>query len=130
MSNISTCHNCEEEFDAELTGAYDREGNDLCEYCYKQITDTCCCCEEYFFDPQTPDETFFIVAPYDKEYAHPGVYRALKYPFQFGNIGSGFESFLDDAIRRVADTPKNRQGEDYPSGMICEVCFKKITGNP
>ena len=124
LTKRRSCYTCSEAFKIDYEGGRDREGNMRCDRCYHDIVSTCTFCEEYFPDPESPEETFFNVGPDEAQYAKPGVYKVLRYPYTYGNILTGFESFFERNIEKVAESPKNWKGEDYTSGTICEDCFK------
>lgn len=111
----------------------------LCEECYKEkYYSTCSVCEDHYDKPIEPiDHRFFISENVAKELRIPiGIYQVKKFPFYFGDILSGFDSFFDDAIELVSTTDIQKiktfrcgkNAQDVTTDYICPECFDKYTG--
>jgi len=111
----------------------------LCEDCEKEIKyQTCAICEESFDKPETPAEhRFFISKAGEKQIGiKSGIYQVKKFPFYYGCLIGGFESFFDDAIEFISTTDVEainklkygKNGNPIAVDEICPECFGKYTG--
>lgn len=111
----------------------------LCENCEIELKyTTCAVCEDHFMKPIEPnDHRFFIGENVAKELNMPmGIYQVKQFPFYYGCLIGGFESFFDDAIELVSTTDIQKikmfkcgkTAQDVTTDYICPECFDKYTG--
>lgn len=99
---------------------------------YRRI---CPSCEDSYHKDDENSKHFFITKDLAKDTGMDiGLYKVLKYPFFWGNIVFGFESFFEDRIEKISDLDivKAKQIEegnrDYEySDFICIECLEKYT---
>lgn len=139
IQNKCKCCNCDKSiFElSDFPEVLEEEREVLCEECHSfEYRATCPSCENSYHKEEENSEHFFITKELSKETGLAiGLYKVLKYPFFWGNIVTGFESFFDDRIVKVSDfdivkakqiEDKNDDGVMY-GGFICYDCFKKYT---
>lgn len=112
----------------------------LCEDCERELKYvTCSVCEDNFDKPIEPNEhMFFVSKSTAKELSMAmGIYRVRQFPFYYGCLVGGFESFFENAIELVSKTDIQKiktfqHGKDSQRvncDYMCPECFDKYTGN-
>lgn len=106
----------------------------LCEECYdEEYRETCIICEENY-EIKNRSDYFFITQKNTKDAGIPvGMYKALKYPFYFGDCITGFDGFFKDSIEKVSDMDINKVYEirnpsnkkEIKADFICPECEEK-----
>lgn len=108
----------------------------LCEDCYRdEFYDYCSICSDSYEKHETVEEHKFYI---NKSTANeigmqPGIYQVLSFPYFYGNIVTGFESFFDNSIQlikaiNIDQIHKYQRWSEPTSGLICSCCAELYTG--
>lgn len=134
MTEIS-CTYCEDELEGdEIISPYiDKDGDILCDECYKNKFECYCpVCQDFFYKDMDAEiyPKYLLISECVSEYVgvDAGIYEIIKYPFFADGITE--LSIFKGAVKRICDVPPKTEVDYNTMYYVCDQCVTKLRCEP
>jgi hypothetical protein len=128
---MSKCDFCEKELEDIESRYLDKDGEPVCEDCWREYcTYACAICEEAEDIDRYGEIGGVMIISEEEEvrdtggkHMDVGLYLILDWPLYFSDMLSF--NLCRDNFRKIADLPEDFETFGYPTGFLCRDCAEK-----